>query len=60
LSADVHGQVVAAFGRQYLARLDDGSEIVCLTRGKKSEVVCGDHVEIKHTGAASADSDAQA
>lgn len=57
MSADVHGRVVAAFGRQYLARLDDGSEIVCLTRGKKSEVVCGDLVEIKHTGAASADND---
>jgi len=59
LSANVQGQVVAAFGRQYLARLTDGSEIVCLTRGKKSEVVCGDLVEIKHTGAASADNDAQ-
>ncbi|OGS80666.1 MAG: ribosome small subunit-dependent GTPase A [Gallionellales bacterium GWA2_59_43] len=59
MSANVQGQVVAAFGRQYLARLTDGSEIVCLTRGKKSEVVCGDLVEIKHTGAASADNDAQ-
>jgi len=59
LSANVHGRVVAAFGRQYLARLDDGSEIICLTRGKKSEVVCGDRVEIKHTGAASADNGAQ-
>lgn len=59
MSATVQGRVVAAFGRQYLARLDDGSEIVCLTRGKKSEVVCGDLVEIRHTGAASADSDAQ-
>jgi len=38
------GQIVAAFGRQYLARLKDGSELACLTRGKKSEVVCGDRV----------------
>lgn len=53
----VHGQIIAAFGRQYLARLEDGSEIICLTRGKKSEVVCGDNVEIKHTGAASAEND---
>ena len=55
MSSTVQGQVIAAFGRQYLARLEDGSEIICLTRGKKSEVVCGDNVEIKRTGAASAE-----
>ena len=43
------GQVIAAFGRQYLVRLEDGSEIACLTRGKKSEVACGDVVEIMRT-----------
>jgi len=53
LSGLLHGQVVAAFGRQYLVRLDDGSEIACLTRGKKSEVACGDIVEIKRTADAS-------
>ncbi|WP_435628544.1 ribosome small subunit-dependent GTPase A [Candidatus Ferrigenium straubiae] len=53
------GRVVAAFGRQYLVHLDDGSEMLCLTRGKKSEVVCGDIVEIKLTGEASAESGAQ-
>lgn len=42
-------QVVAAFGRQYLVRLADGSEMPCLTRGKKSEVACGDIVEVKRT-----------
>lgn len=47
------GQVVAAFGRQYLVRLADGSEIGCLTRGKKSEVACGDLVEIQRTADAS-------
>ena len=55
----LNAQVVAAFGRQYLARLEDGSEMICLTRGKKSEVVCGDRVEIKLTGDASAESGAQ-
>jgi ribosome biogenesis GTPase len=50
------GQIVAAFGRQYLVRLDDGDEIACLTRGKRSEAACGDLVEIKRTGAATADS----
>ena len=53
MNSTVQGQIVAAFGRQYLARLEDGSELACLTRGKKSEVVCGDRVEIKLTGDAS-------
>ncbi|MBI5625721.1 MAG: ribosome small subunit-dependent GTPase A [Nitrosomonadales bacterium] len=51
--------MVAAFGRHYLALLEDASEITCLTRGKKSEVVCGDIVEIKLTGEASAENGAQ-
>jgi ribosome biogenesis GTPase / thiamine phosphate phosphatase len=49
LSGILHGQIIAAFGRQYLVRLDDGSEIACLTRGKKSEVACGDVVEVQRT-----------
>ena len=52
-------QVVAAFGRQYLVRLDGGRELVCLTRGKKSEAVCGDIVEVQPTGEASAAGGAQ-
>ena len=59
MSALLTGRVIAAFGRQYLARLEDGSELTCLTRGKKSEVVCGDRVEIKLTGNASAENGAQ-
>ena len=55
----LNAQVIAAFGRQYLVRLGDGSELACLTRGKKSEVVCGDIVEIKLTGDASAKNGAQ-
>jgi len=43
------GQVIAAFGRQYLVQLDDGSEVICLTRGKKSEMACGDFVDIQRT-----------
>jgi len=53
LSAALTGRIIAAFGRQYLVQLADGSELACLTRGKKSEVVCGDMVEIKLTGEAS-------
>ncbi|MBI3222543.1 MAG: ribosome small subunit-dependent GTPase A [Nitrosomonadales bacterium] len=50
------GQVVAAFGRQYLVQLADGNIIACLTRGKKSEVVCGDEVQVRHTGDAASPS----
>jgi ribosome biogenesis GTPase len=53
LSELLHGQVIAAFGRQYLVWLGDGSEMACLTRGKKSEVACGDIVDIKRTAEAS-------
>ena len=44
------GRIVAAFGRQYLVRLADGSLLPCLTRGKKSDVVCGDTVDILRSG----------
>lgn len=39
-------RVVAAHGRQYVVELADGSRLPCFTRGKKSDVACGDHVEI--------------
>ena len=42
-------QVIAAFGRQYLVNLADNTKMTCLTRGKRSEVVCGDTVKIKRT-----------
>jgi ribosome biogenesis GTPase len=50
LSDNARGRIVAAFGRQYLVRLDDDSLLPCLTRGKKSDVVCGDLVEVKKSG----------
>ena len=52
LNTNIRGQIIAAFGRQYLAELPDGEIITCLTRGKKSEVACGDFVEIKPTAEA--------
>ncbi|NOT82392.1 MAG: ribosome small subunit-dependent GTPase A [Gallionella sp.] len=42
----LQGQIVAAFGRHYLAELPDGEILECVPRGKKSEVACGDIVEI--------------
>ena len=44
------GLVVAAYGRRYRVELADGTEIDCVTRGKKSDVACGDRVEIAKTG----------
>ena len=51
----MQGQVVATFSRKYLVELVAGSGVngellPCLTRGKKSEVACGDVVEIQRTG----------
>lgn len=41
------GLVVAAFGRQYEVELADGSVALCYTRGKKSNVACGDRVSVQ-------------
>lgn len=44
------GQVVAAHGRQYVVECADGATRLCFPRGKKSELACGDRVEIAATG----------
>ncbi len=43
------GRIIAAHGRQYIAALEDGSRLPCFPRGKKSEIACGDRVEIART-----------
>ncbi len=48
-SLQVQGRIIAAFGRHYLAELADGEQISCVPRGKKSEVACGDRVELQRT-----------
>lgn len=45
----MHGRVVAAHGRQYVVELADGSRLPCFPRGKKSEVACGDYVDLKRS-----------
>lgn len=45
----IEGRVIAAHGRQYVVELADGSLLPCFPRGKKSEVACGDRVDIKRT-----------
>ncbi len=51
MQADLHaGQVVASYGRRYRVELADGTHVECATRGKRSDVACGDHVSIQHSG----------
>jgi ribosome biogenesis GTPase len=49
MSARQTGRVIAAFGRQYSVILDDGLQVLCYPRAKKSEVACGDRVEVMLT-----------
>lgn len=44
------GVVVAAYGRRYRVELGAGGEIDCVTRGRKSDVACGDRVRVAKTG----------
>jgi len=45
----LQGQVIAAYGKRYRVELGDGREISCVTRGKKTDLACGDLVEIQLT-----------
>jgi len=49
LSEKLRGLVIAAYGRHYLAELPGGEILECVPRGKKSEVACGDVIEIERT-----------
>lgn len=49
MSATLVGKIVAAYSRQYLVELAEGELLPCLSRGKTSEFVCGDNVEILRT-----------
>src|SRR5471032_39987 len=43
------GQVIAAYGRQYLVETGDGRQYACFPRGKRSTVACGDRVMFART-----------
>ncbi len=43
------GVVVAAFGKRFQVELADKKRISCVTRGKKTDLACGDVVTIKLT-----------
>jgi ribosome biogenesis GTPase / thiamine phosphate phosphatase len=47
-------RVVAAHGRHFFLRLDDGSERSAVTRGKSTDVAAGDRVEIGELGSGQA------
>jgi len=49
LSEALQGLVTAAFGRHYLVELAEGEILECVPRGKKSEVACGDRVNIQRS-----------
>ena len=44
------GDVTAAFGRQSYVTGDDGTRLVCVMRGKRSDAVVGDRVRYAATG----------
>ena len=48
----LHGQVVAAFGRHFEIETENGETVSCVTHGKKGGVACGDRVRIEPTGPA--------
>jgi len=43
------GLVVAAYGKRYQVELSDKTKLSCVTRGKKTDLACGDIVNIKQT-----------
>ncbi len=50
-----HGQIVAAYGRQFLVRTERfPNGISCVTRGKRVDYCVGDEVSIQHSGDATA------
>ena len=48
-SARQSGVVVASFGRQYSVECEDGTLVACVTRGKRTDIACGDRVAIAIT-----------
>jgi len=50
LSAAREGRVVSGHGRRLLVEADDGTRVLCHTRGKKSDAVVGDRVRWQASG----------
>jgi ribosome biogenesis GTPase len=43
------GMVVASFGRQFTVELEGGALVACVTRGKRTDIACGDRVAVAMT-----------
>ena len=48
-SNTITGLVTASYGKRYGVELADGKKISCVTRGKKTDLACGDIVSIQMT-----------
>ncbi len=46
-----HATVIAGYGRQCLARLEDGELLRCQVRGRQLQPVCGDRVQLARSSA---------
>lgn len=46
----ISGQVVAAFGRQFLVETHDQRVMQCILKGRRTTVACGDRVMVEQTG----------
>ena len=46
-----HATVVAAFGRECLARVENGELVRCQVRGRQMQPVCGDRVQLARSSA---------
>ncbi len=42
----LNGLIVASYGRRYLVELLDSTVLDCVTRGKRSDLACGDRVSV--------------
>jgi len=45
----LNGLVTASYGKRYGVEIEDGRQFSCVTRGKKTDLACGDHVLVKAT-----------
>ena len=48
--AQLDGQIIASFGRRYLVELHDGTNLDCVTRGRRGALACGDRVSVARSG----------
>lgn len=46
----LHGRVIATHGRHCFVELEDGRNIKCFPRGKRSDVTVGDYVQVQAQG----------